>query len=111
MIAIGSTVLSLNFTLASNLVALDGKPIGLGSLVGVILPPNYFTADKYAAQGLDRNQPSALSVQPDGNGTFQPRAVTAIQAYETFTVVVQGLFSSPDGKQCYLVPLVNVGAF
>jgi hypothetical protein len=110
MIAIGSTVLPLNFSLASNLQALDGKPIGIGSSVAVILPADFFPVAAYAAQGLDHTKPSVLSVQPDGAGTYQPRAVTAVGAYETFTLTAQGLFICPDSKTPYVVPFVNPGA-
>lgn len=108
MIAIGSTVLPLNFKLGDHLQALDGKPIAIGSEVAVVLPANYFPAAMYAAQGLDRNQPCFLSVQPDGAGTFQPRG--AVGAYETATLTAQGLLFVPDGVTPYLVPFVSLVA-
>lgn len=107
MLIIGSTVLPLNFKLASSLLALDGKPIAVGSSVAVILPPNYFPASAYAQQGLDRNQPSALSIQPDGAGTQQPRSVNAIAAYETGTLTAQGVVYIPDGVTPYLLPICS----
>ena len=95
MIAIGSTVLPLNFVLAGGLNPIDGKPLGIGSVVTVTYP--------YGAN-------TVLSVQPDGAGTYQTRPQGTQGAYETFTVTAQGLFICPDGKTPYLVPFVNPGA-